>query len=131
LREVLGLFHSDSPAAVRGVDRAVKTGDPEELRLAAHALKGVLAPVGSSAGNAAALALEHVARSGDLATAQELAAALRTTVVSLTHACASAGLVPTPRRTARSTARRPVSKKASKKVSNKASKQASKSRRVR
>jgi CheY-like chemotaxis protein len=139
LREVIGLFQSDSPAALRRVDRAVKKRDPEELRLAAHALKGVLATVGSSAGKDAALALEHVARSGDLATAQELAAALRTTVVSLTHACASAGLVPTPRRTARSTARRPVSKKApnkaskraSKKTSKKTSTKASKSRRAR
>jgi two-component system, sensor histidine kinase and response regulator len=135
LREVIGLFQSDSPAALRRVDRAVKNNDPEELRLAAHALKGVLATVGSSAGKDAAMALEHVARSGDLAPAQELAAALRTTVASLTHEFARAGLVPPPPRTTRSSARRAPSKKrsttASAKASAQTSRKAAKSRRGR
>jgi CheY-like chemotaxis protein/HPt (histidine-containing phosphotransfer) domain-containing protein len=111
LTEVIGLFQSDLPAALGRVDRAVKRADAEALRLAAHALKGVLATVGSPAGRASALALEQAARSGDMTLAKDLAASLRKTVLSLSHALVSAGLVSPPRRrAARPPVRRPASK---------------------
>jgi PAS domain S-box-containing protein len=111
LIEVIGMFQSDYPAALRRLDRAVKSGDGEALRLAAHALKGVLATVGSPAGREVAMALEQVGRSGHVAAATELAATLRETIVALNSALASAGLVaPSPRPKARPAARRPASK---------------------
>jgi two-component system sensor histidine kinase/response regulator len=111
LIEVIGLFQSDYPAALRRLDRAVKSADGEAVRLAAHALKGVLATVGSPAGRDAAMALEQLGRSGNVAAAKELAATLRQTIVSLDSALASAGLVAAPRRPkTRPPARRPAPK---------------------
>jgi CheY-like chemotaxis protein len=111
LIEVIALFQSDYPATLRRVDRAVKNSDPDALRLAAHALKGVLATVGSTAGKQAAQALEQAGKSGDLTAAKELASALRETLAALNGALVSAGLVSPPRR--RST-RRPARRAASK-----------------
>jgi two-component system sensor histidine kinase/response regulator len=107
LSEVIALFRSDYPAALRRIDRAVKRADPEGLRLAAHGLKGALATVGSSAGRDAARSLEEAARTGNLAAAPELYATLRETIVSLNRAFAEAGLVvPLRRRLTRAPARR-------------------------
>jgi two-component system sensor histidine kinase/response regulator len=92
LTEVIALFQSDYPAALRRLDRAVKSGEGEALRLAAHALKGVLATVGSPAGRDAAMALEQLGRTGNVAAAKELAARLRETIGALNSALASAGL---------------------------------------
>ena len=111
LTEVIELFQSDYPAALRRVDRAVQTADAEALRLAAHALKGALATVGSPAGREAALALEQIGRSGNLTGAKDLAAFLRETIVSLNGAFVSAGLASPPRRRAAPPrVRRPASK---------------------
>jgi two-component system sensor histidine kinase/response regulator len=110
LTEVIALFQSDYPAALRRLDRAVKSGDGEALRLAAHALKGVLATVGSPAGRETAMALEQLGRAGNVAAAADLAARLRETIVALNSALASAGLVsPSPPK-ARPAPRRPASK---------------------
>ena len=111
LIEVIALFHADYPATLRRVERAVKNADFEALRLAAHALKGVLATVGSAAGKQAAQALEEAGRSGDLTAAEELSRSLRETIAALNAALVSAGLVSPPRR--RST-RLPVRRSASK-----------------
>jgi signal transduction histidine kinase/DNA-binding response OmpR family regulator len=54
-REVVELFLLDCPVRVAAIDAAVASGDPEKLRLAAHALKG-------SAGNLSALSLLSAAR---------------------------------------------------------------------
>lgn len=111
LTEVIGFFQSDCPAALRRVDRAVTSGDAEALRLAAHALKGALATVGSPAGKHAAMAIEQLALSGNLTAAKALAVTLRETIVSLNSALVSAGLASPPRRrTTRPPARRPASK---------------------
>ncbi len=111
LTEVIELFQSDYPAALRRVDRAVQTADAEALRLAAHALKGALATVGSPAGREAALALEQIGRSRNLTGAKDLAAFLRETIVSLNGAFVSAGLASPPRRRAAPPrVRRPASK---------------------
>jgi two-component system, sensor histidine kinase and response regulator len=98
LSEVVALFRSDSPSALRRIDRAVKRGDAEALRLAAHALKGSLATVGAPAGREAAFALEQMGRSGDLTTAAEMSATLREAINSLDEAFLSAGLVARQRR---------------------------------
>jgi PAS domain S-box-containing protein len=111
LSEVIELFQSDYPTALRRVDRAVQTADAEALRLAAHALKGALATVGSPAGREAALALEQMGRAGNLTGAKDLAASLRETIVSLNDAFVSAGLASPPRRPAAPPrVRRPASK---------------------
>ena len=104
LSEVVALFRSDYPSALRRIDRAVKRDDAEALRLTAHALKGSLATVGSPAGRDAAFALEQMGRSGDLSGAAELSATLREAINSLDDAFLRAGLVVRQRR--RTTAHR-------------------------
>ena len=54
-REIVRLFLVDCPIRVAAIQAAVAGGDPEEVRTAAHALKG-------SAGNLSALALTAAAR---------------------------------------------------------------------
>jgi HPt (histidine-containing phosphotransfer) domain-containing protein len=104
------MFQSDYPAALRRLDRAVKSGDSEALRLAAHALKGVLATVGSPAGRDAAMALEQMGRSGNVGAAKDLAASLRETIAALNAALASAGLSSASPPKARAATRRPATK---------------------
>ena len=53
--EVIQLFLLDCPLGVAAIKAAVESGDPEQVRLAAHALKG-------SAGNLSATALTSAAR---------------------------------------------------------------------
>jgi two-component system sensor histidine kinase/response regulator len=110
LVEVIAMFQSDYPAALRRLDRAVKSGDGEALRLAAHALKGVLATVGSPAGRDAAMALEQMGRSGNVGAAKDLAASLRETIAALNAALASAGLSSASPPKARAATRRPATK---------------------
>ena len=54
-REIVELFLVDCPIRVAAIDAAVTSGDPEKIRLAAHALKG-------SAGNLSAISLMSAAR---------------------------------------------------------------------
>jgi HPt (histidine-containing phosphotransfer) domain-containing protein len=63
LKDVIKLFRSDYPTALRRMDRALRRQDPEALRLAAHGLKGAIATVGAPAGRQAAAELEQTARS--------------------------------------------------------------------
>ena len=62
--EVIQLFLLDCPARVAAIKAAVESGDPEEVRLAAHALKG-------SAGNLSATALTSAARTLERIGAEE------------------------------------------------------------
>jgi hypothetical protein len=50
LKNVVKLFRSDYPSALRRIDRALRRHDFEALRQAAHGLKGAIATVGGSAG---------------------------------------------------------------------------------
>jgi two-component system, sensor histidine kinase and response regulator len=98
LIEVVSFFRADYPAALRRIERALKRGDAEALRLAAHALKGSLATVGSPAGRDRALTLEQMGRSGNLTDAAASHASLRQAIAVLDQALLGAGLVPRPRR---------------------------------
>jgi len=108
LKQVIGLFRSDSPASLRRIDRALRRRDSEALRMAAHALKGAIATVGSQAGRDAAAELETMARSNRFGDAERICGDLRHLVKQLDEAFAAAGLVSRPaRRQARTRARAP------------------------
>jgi PAS domain S-box-containing protein len=93
LAEVVALFRADYPAALRKIASAISRSDAERLRLHAHALKGALATVGSSAGRDAAFTVEQMGRSGDLDGAREALAALRGVIRSLEQEFNGANLV--------------------------------------
>jgi PAS domain S-box-containing protein len=64
--EVAGVFLTDTPGQVAQIRQAVKAGDAEGLRRAAHGLKGAAGYVGGQATADAARALELIGASGDL-----------------------------------------------------------------
>jgi HPt (histidine-containing phosphotransfer) domain-containing protein len=104
LKNVVKLFRSDYPSALRRIDRALLSRDFEALRLAAHGLKGAIATVGGSAGREAAASIEQAARSNSIEESERACASLRDEIGRLEKAFASADLISRPR--ARSTARR-------------------------
>ncbi len=107
LKEVIDLFRKDSPRSMRRIERALHRRDGDALRMAAHALKGAIATVGSSAGRETALELEMMAKSGKFAEATRVYTHLRTLVDELDTAFAAAGFAPgaVPRATRRATRR--------------------------
>jgi two-component system sensor histidine kinase/response regulator len=104
LKNIVKLFRSDYPSALRRIDRALHRRDFEALRLAAHGLKGAIATVGGSAGRVAAASIEEAARSNSIEGSERACASLRDEIGRLEKAFASADLISQPR--ARSTARR-------------------------
>jgi PAS domain S-box-containing protein len=104
LKNVVKLFRSDYPSALRRIDRALQRRDFEALRLAAHGLKGAIATVGGSAGREAAATIEHAARANSIEGSELACASLREEIGRLEKAFTSAGLISRPR--VRSTARR-------------------------
>jgi PAS domain S-box-containing protein len=108
LTEVVGFFRADSAALLRRIDRALAQRDAEALRLAAHALKGALATVGSAAGRAAAFTLEQRGHAATLEGAREHFIALRDVMTALDDAFLSAGLVSSPRRPTPASRSRPT-----------------------
>ena len=104
LKNVVKLFRSDYPRALRRIDRALRIQDREALRLAAHGLKGAIGTVGASAGRQAAAELERTAHSASFEEAEHASVKLRHEIDRLEAAFAAAGLVARPAR--RSTARR-------------------------
>jgi HPt (histidine-containing phosphotransfer) domain-containing protein len=112
LREVVRMFRSDYPSSVRRVERALRRGDGEALREAAHALKGSIATVGSKAGRDLAAELEQMGRAGRLDGAAAVLERLRETLALLETSFAASGLVrPASRPTATARARRAVARK--------------------
>ena len=81
LREMLGLFLTESPGMLAAVERALAAGDAGALRRAAHALKGSVANFAAPRPVEAARVLERMGTEGDLAGAgpafRELEEALR------------------------------------------------------
>jgi two-component system, sensor histidine kinase and response regulator len=65
LVELIQLYLQEAPRLHAAIRRAAVAAQPQELRLAAHALKGTLANFAAPAAHAAAEALEVLARSGD------------------------------------------------------------------
>jgi CheY-like chemotaxis protein len=92
LKEVIDLFRKDSPAALRRIERALHKRDADALRMAAHALKGAIATVGSSAGRETAAELETMAKASRFADAERVHAHLRELVEELDTAFFAAGL---------------------------------------
>jgi CheY-like chemotaxis protein len=74
--EVAGVFLTDTPGQVAQIRQAVKAGDAEGLRRAAHGLKGAAGYVGGTAAAEEARALELIGASGDLSGAQAALVAL-------------------------------------------------------
>jgi HPt (histidine-containing phosphotransfer) domain-containing protein len=104
LKQVIKLFRSDSRASLRRIDRALRNRDSDALRMAAHAVKGAIATVGSPAGRDAAAELELLARSNNWLEAERVRHDLRGVVRLLDKAFESAGLVPrSSKRAARTT----------------------------
>jgi two-component system, sensor histidine kinase and response regulator len=94
LKQVIRLFRSDSPASFRRMTRALRRHDSEGLRMAAHALKGAIATVGSPAGRAAAAELESMAKASRFMEAERAVDGLRQLVKELDRAFVAAGLAP-------------------------------------
>ena len=81
LREVARLFLDEYPALMVGIREAVAARDADALQRAAHSLKGSVSNFGADAAYNAALVLEMMGRTRDLAQAErglaELDEALR------------------------------------------------------
>jgi PAS domain S-box-containing protein len=97
LKQVVGLFRSDAVVSLRRMKRALARHDGESLRLAAHALKGAIATVGSPAGRDAAAHVEKLARADKFNEAQRAFDDLRAVVQELDDAFRAARLVPRAR----------------------------------
>jgi two-component system sensor histidine kinase/response regulator len=97
LRKVVAMFQSDAPSNLRRIERALGARDAEALRMAAHALKGAIATVGSNAGRQAAAALEQLAKDGNLDDARSAFDDLRDIVAEHGKAVVRARLVAPPR----------------------------------
>ena len=106
LADVVKLFRSDYPSALRRIERALRRRDGEALRMAAHGLKGAVATVGGTAGRQAAADLEQMGKGQQLDGAPGAFATLRREIDRLNEAFIAAGLVAPPRATRRSPARK-------------------------
>jgi two-component system sensor histidine kinase/response regulator len=112
LAQVVELFRSDTPLSIERIETALRARDGEALRMAAHALKGAIATVGSAAGKAAAADLERVAQSKRFDEAELTLADLRDVIRRLDEAFLAAGLAPgSAPRSARGGTRAPRTKR--------------------
>jgi two-component system sensor histidine kinase/response regulator len=93
LKEVIGLFRKDAPSSLRRIERALRKRDGDALRMAAHALKGAIATVGSSKGREVAAEIEALAKAGRFADAEGAYAHLNEVVRELDTAMTAAGFV--------------------------------------
>jgi signal transduction histidine kinase/DNA-binding response OmpR family regulator len=66
-RELAQIFLADGGEMMQRIDRAIRSGDAEELRLAAHTLKGAVATLGAKSAAVAASRLEQMGGSADVA----------------------------------------------------------------
>ncbi|MEM1190828.1 MAG: YfiR/HmsC family protein [Pseudomonadota bacterium] len=89
LRELGEMFLEQYPAALAAIAGAVERGASEELKQAAHALKGSSRVVGASAAAAAALELEELGRAGKVDEAGEVLDRLRSRLAELGTALAT------------------------------------------
>jgi len=88
IRELAELFLQDSPARMAEMAKALDTGDRTVLERAAHTLKGSSGTLCGHGAARAALRLEELAKSGDLAEARRAHAALGDEVRKLQEALA-------------------------------------------
>ena len=83
LRELVHLFLADCPQRLVEIKEAVRRGDAEALRIAAHTLKGSVGNFAAKNAFAAAQRLEIMGRDGDLHTAGEACATLESELALL------------------------------------------------
>jgi PAS domain S-box-containing protein len=83
LAELVDVFLDDTPKLLRRVKRAVKSGDPKQLKDSAHALKGSVGNFESARAFEAVRRLEMLARENNLADAPEAARVLEMEIVKL------------------------------------------------
>jgi two-component system, sensor histidine kinase and response regulator len=86
MRELAQLFLTELPDKLSNLRRAAAAGDAEQIRLAAHALKGSTAAVGGRAASDVSSRVEHLGRSGDLEAARQALADLEVALEQLTVA---------------------------------------------
>jgi PAS domain S-box-containing protein len=86
VRELAELFQGDCPRLLQRVAAAVRAGDPEAVRQAAHTLKGSASNFGAADATRLALCLEEMGRAGDLAGAEEVYAQLEAALHRLREA---------------------------------------------
>ena len=67
LQEVAQLFLEEYPSLMSEMREAARSGDAHRLERAAHSLKGSIANFGAESAVQAALTVERIGRSGDLA----------------------------------------------------------------
>jgi HPt (histidine-containing phosphotransfer) domain-containing protein len=67
LDEIFDIFKSEFPRLQQSLREAVDCHDMEQVQVNAHALRGMLASISFRAASAAAMRLERLARSADLA----------------------------------------------------------------
>jgi PAS domain S-box-containing protein len=71
LRELVRLFLADCPQRLAEIKEAIRRGDAETLRIAAHTLKGSVGNFAAQKAFAASQRLENMGRDGDLDNAEE------------------------------------------------------------
>lgn len=86
VKEVVGIFLTDSPDMLLAIRTAVTAGAANELMKAAHALKGSVSVFGAKSAVAAAQALESIGRSGQMGGSVEALAALEREMALVTFA---------------------------------------------
>jgi PAS domain S-box-containing protein len=71
LNEMLGIFLEDYPTLLSQIEDAVMRKSPDDLRIAAHSLKGMVAGLGASFAYEAALRMETMGRNLDMSYSEE------------------------------------------------------------
>ncbi|MGE5644468.1 MAG: Hpt domain-containing protein [Acidobacteriota bacterium] len=89
LRELSGLFAENCPKLLAEIRGSISNRDPRALERAAHSLKGSVSNLGAGPAREAALRLEMLGRSGDLAPAAEACSALEREIERFTDALAA------------------------------------------
>src|SRR5216683_2811805 len=95
LRDLVRLFLADSPQRLAKIKEAVRRGDAEALRIAAHTLKGSVGNFAAKKAFAAAQRLEIMGRDGDFDKAGEACKALESELARVTE---ELGLIAAPGR---------------------------------
>jgi PAS domain S-box-containing protein len=101
LKEVIAVFRSTRAASLRRINTAIRRRDGDGLRLAAHAIKGPIATVGSAVGREVAAELEQMGRSDQFQQAPAAYQRLSDHLGRLEKAFAAAGLLSGARRNKR------------------------------
>lgn len=89
VRDLLAIFHEDSPEHISSLGRAVAAGDLSSVAAVAHSLKGMLSNLSALRASAAVARLERMARNGEKEGLTEAFKAFQREMNSLTQELAS------------------------------------------